>query len=461
MSQLEELLRTTTRESAAEVSPGEIRPLDLSGVPFDRPWLRGRWRGRRGRGLRAPRTGWARLPRPGILVPVLAALTVVAVVAASLALPRVLSGRGGPVTPALRVPAGVPPYYAALAATGTPAESHPVNVAVRDTWTGRPLATVTPPPGLGTFSFVAGGAVDDRTWVVGAQPWKPVSGGGRPPVNSAQPLTFFLLTFEPGDRVIRLRQLPGFTATARYGPGAGTAQPPYGIEDAALSPDGSRLAVATWEGSAGKTLVHVTPVAPGVRGGTWILPGRLAMGGMRNPVLSWTADNRVLSIATWQDYIFLDPAKPSGDLLAASRVVPFTGKAPTGITYSCGATGAVMSLDGTTMTCGGSPSTDDGRMLQSIGILTISARTGRPLHYLPIRRYGAWVSGPVAYLAWASPAESGTYIALPLDSRQPPKPPGRLTVWRHGKVAGTIPLAKDIASLLLSWGWGFSNVMAW
>jgi hypothetical protein len=111
------------------------------------------------------------------------------------------------------------------------------------------------------------------------------------------------------------------------------------------------------------------------------------------------------------------------------------------------------------MTCGGSPSTDDGFKLQSIGIITISARTGTPLHYLPIRRYGAWVTGPTVNLYWASPTEAGTYIALPWDYKQLPKVPASLTVWRHGKVAGTIPFARDSASLLLSYrGHGY---MAW
>ena len=347
MTRMEELLSAATRDSGAEVAPGTIRPLDLSQVPFDRPWRpgRGRWTSRR---------GWARVMRPGILVPTLAALAVVAVVAASLALPRMLPGHARPATPSLEVPDGVPPYYAALTTTGTPAATHPMNVAVRDTWTGQPLATVTPPAGLGTFTFVDGGALDDRTWVVGAQPWKP----------------------------------------------------------------------------------------------------------QRNPVLSWTADNRVLSIATWKDFIFPDPAKPSGDLLAASRVVPFTGKAPTGITYTCGATGAVLSLDGKTMTCGGSPSTDDGIKVQSTGVITISARTGVPLHYTPVRRYGAWVTGAYMDLYWASPAEAGTYIGLPLElnNRQAKAAATSLSVWRHGKVAATIPFATETGSLI--WFVG-RNSVAW
>ncbi|MCW2932739.1 MAG: hypothetical protein JWM19_3701 [Actinomycetia bacterium] len=432
MNRIEELLRAATREGGAQVTPSAIAPLDLTEVPFDRP----RFRRRRARRVR--------LARPGMLVPVLAALAVVAIVAASLALPKVLSSHGRPATSSVAVPDGVPPYYAALTGTGTPTKgtlttSQPQNVSVRDTWTGEPLATVTPPPGLGTFTFVYGGAIDDRTWVVGASPWKPERHGDVA-YNSTQPITFFLLTFEPQYRVIRLRQLPSFTITAPEGyPGAGTPQPVSGgIQAAALSPDGSRLAVAVPEGSARQLVVHVTPLVPGAHGGTWVLPGSLATGTMRNPALSWASDERTLSVATWQDLIFLDTARPSGELLAASRVVPFTGKTPAGTTYACFGS-AVMSLDATTMTCAGAPSTDDGFKVQSVGIVTVSARTGVPLRYIPMQRYNAWVTEHGAILYWASPAGAADYVAIPTDIQPVRGFPASLTVWRDGKVAGKIP----------------------
>ena len=327
MTRMEELLRAATREGGAQVTPSAIAPLDLTEVPFDRP----RFLRRRARRVR--------LARPGILVPVLAALAVVAVVAASLALPRLLSSHGGPATPSLEVPAGVPPYYAALAPTGTSATSsprgsiisYPQNVAVLDTRTGKRLATVKPPPGLGTFTFVAGGAVDDRTWVVGASIWKPKR-NGHIVYNSIEPITFFLLTFEPQYQVIRLRKLPSFTVTALPGaPGAGSAQPVSGnIESAALSPGREQAGRRRPGGLGHENGGACHPAGAGCGRGNLVLPGGLALGVMRNPVLSWSADDRTLSVATEQDLIFLDTARPSGALLAASRVVRFTGKVPDG-----------------------------------------------------------------------------------------------------------------------------------
>jgi hypothetical protein len=174
-------------------------------------------------------------------------------------------------------------------------------------------------------------------------------------------------------------------------PGAGTARPITGgqLRGAALSPDGSRLAVAVTEGSALQMLLRVIPLAPGVRGGTWVLPGSLAACSGCSTSLSWTADNRVLSIPVRKELIFLDTTKPSGQMLAASRVIPFdgySGKATTGITYACFPETMVMSLDGTTLTCGGSPSTDYGR--QDPG--------GRRRHHLNADRGAAGIHADAA-----------------------------------------------------------------
>jgi hypothetical protein len=201
-------------------------------------------------------------------------------------------------------------------------------------------------------------------------------------------------------------------------------------------------------------LLRVIPLAPDARGGTWVLPGSLAACSGCSTPLSWTADNRVLSIPVYKELIFLDTTRPSGQMLAASRVVPFdgySGKAATGITYACFPEAMVMSLDGTTLTCGGSPSTDYGDKTQAVGIVTISARTGVPLGFMPMQRYNAWVSGHYALLYWASLAGARTYVAIPADFGTPQQPiraprlPASLTVWQDGKAAGSIPVPADIA----------------
>ena len=98
-----------------------------------------------------------------------------------------------------------------------------------------------------------------------------------------------------------------------------------------------------------------------------------------------------------------------------------------------------MSVDATTMTCAGGFSTDSGYKVQSVGIVIISARTGIPLRYIPIQRFHAWVTGHAAVLFWASPTGADNYIAIQTDFANDDKAPAGLTVWRDGKVAGTIP----------------------
>jgi hypothetical protein len=176
----ERLLRAAARDEAAAVTSASVPSFDQARLPVPRRPLLGSV------ALRGP------------LAPLLAAVAVVAVVALALTLSSVLTRAGHASRPATGNGAGpgrptdaVPLTYVALTATGTPATGHPFTITVRSTITGKALATVAPPASLGTFSLVEGTANPD-TFLVGAQPWHPVSGD-----NSAQPVTLFLLHYNP------------------------------------------------------------------------------------------------------------------------------------------------------------------------------------------------------------------------------------------------------------------------
>lgn len=89
---------------------------------------------------------------------------------------------------------GVPPYYIATTATGSPAYDHPVYITVRSTFTGKVLATVTAPRPYGTFNLIQGTA-DDRTFLVGTQVWH--SPGKKLCDNPSEPVRLLLLRYDP------------------------------------------------------------------------------------------------------------------------------------------------------------------------------------------------------------------------------------------------------------------------
>jgi hypothetical protein len=207
-------------------------PLDLPLRAAERP-------ARRSPGL--PRLPWTGEPG-GIghawrlwLVPAAAAVAVIAV-AVSLVLVRAASNdQGAPAGtgPAATGPGAVPPYYVVLGQFGWYAYAPPAPPAnggglmVAATATGKTLATVAPPHGL-TFNVVTG-AADDRTFVVGATTYAP---GEKSTANWAE--TWYLLRIAPGTgQVAQLTALPVPAVT--------------GVTGVAVSPDGTKLAVAYQE----------------------------------------------------------------------------------------------------------------------------------------------------------------------------------------------------------------------
>jgi hypothetical protein len=490
MSRTEELLRAATRESAATVRPDSVPPL--------RP------RGARLAHLKSPTgLGWRR----GLVLPVVAAVLVVAVAALSLSLPRLLRA-SGPVTPTTSgpvTPSGIPRYY--IAASG-PREAHselqPVDALVMDSQTGAVLATVKPPAGYSSFALFGGGAASDEEFVVAAQKgWRPILDPDFRyyESNDGQPITFFILRFDPATGQVTLQKMPdlqvGFLPSAVYGAAGGNQVTEQQINTSdvrgfALSPDGTRLAVMTggWtpNGKSQVTTFNVLPVTAAATARSWQLtvnnkttPDNIysVSGGLG---LSWSSDGRFLATSADVDegvVLMLDTTRPGDSLLADSRVFTLSAKVPAGVAgnrIDCGY-GMVLTDDGTEIVCpagieqvypntGNQPGSKhfNARTYKnpaplSSAIATFSTASGDLVSLAavtPFRSYGAAYSegiNSILGVEWASPS-GGVFIADQVNGKFTSSsqavigPAGRtaLVVVSGGQVTAPIPLPAWAAS---------------
>jgi hypothetical protein len=313
MTTIEDRLRAATRAAADTVAPGSAPPLRLP----DREQHRGLVR-RPGPGRR-----WASWTAP---LAAAAAVTVViggVLIVTRLAhLPQNRPGPAGAVTVPLRrapsTPGGaVPPYAVGLAPGPLAAQS--TRAVVRATVAGTVLATLIPPRGYGSFTWVSA-AADDRTFVLAAYGPGPATGPGRARDTTA----FFLLHLDPASGTARLTPLP--TPAQPDLPGMGTA-----INGIALSPDGGKLAVALGNQPGPSELklfdlrsgsVRVWRGARGARIDGYISADELGA----NP-LSWTADGKTLAVDQEVGQAIkvrlLDTTAPGGDLWASARAATF------------------------------------------------------------------------------------------------------------------------------------------
>jgi hypothetical protein len=184
---------------------------------------------------------------------------------------------------------------------------------VRATATGAALARVTPPRPYRTFTAAAG-AGDGHTFVLVAGPWAVTYRDGGKFIREA-PTKFFLLHIGAGGRTTRLTALP-------------IPRQPGDASDLALSPDGSKLAVALRDASAGGPAIQVFDVTTGSeREWTWPGGGPVTNNaGGEGEVLSWAADNRTLAFQQWVTgniihLRLLDTTAPGTSLRAASRLL--------------------------------------------------------------------------------------------------------------------------------------------
>jgi hypothetical protein len=413
MSTTEDRVRAATHAAAQTVAPGSTPPP---------PPLPARPRRGAAAHLRRGR-GW-----PGWVAPLAAAAAVAAAIAISVAVSGALSlgharrpahtkaGRLGTVAlhRAPAAPAGLPAYDVALAPG--PLAGQSTRAVVRATATGAVLATVRPPRPYGAFTGVTG-AVDDRTFVLAAQPEQ------QPTASGHVLMKFFLLRLDPAAGTARLAPLPIPPVSGQWLQGAGIA----------LSPDGGKLAVAVSTGR--QSVIDVFDLAGGpAREWTAELPGGTVVGTdlLGANALSWAADGRTLAFdasgPSRVEVHALDTAAPGTSLAASRLVMTFPRWATTGSVSGR----AIITPDGAKIIAMEVPSP---RTATEIRVRQFSATDGRPLGILATLRYrkGAITGWP--NVLWSNPSGSQLIISTTRLSAAPSKN-GNLTPEEIGIVSG-------------------------
>jgi hypothetical protein len=276
VSGIEDILRQVmaSHDQEAPGAPDLFRALEATPGP---PGRRGKW--------------------PGLLVPLAAAATVAAVVAAALAIGAAFHGNARPAGPspaaqshpspapqshsptALRQ---VPRYFAELALTAPVQVMGGEAVVVRSTLTGHVLATFTPPRPYQIFTRVSA-AADDRTFVLAAQRYWPIASGqaGMPAQNRdiTTPTVFFRMTFDPATHTAKLARLavPETIQSAQ-------------LTGMTVSSDGTRLAL-----DLGQSIQVVTLATGAIRSWAWPGGGWIGNNKAIGQIFSWTADGTTLA----------------------------------------------------------------------------------------------------------------------------------------------------------------------
>jgi hypothetical protein len=338
---VEDRLRATTGAVTEAMRP--VRPLTL---PPGQP-----------EGSAPVRPHWGRLPRrwPGWLIPLAAAVAVIAVAATLVAVRDLPGSHLAPrVTPAASVTATstaapppsagpvVPRYYVTLSA-----ESRvPVRDAiVADAGTGKQI-TVVKPPSNATFAGMAAGP-DDRTFVLDARTFF-AGPSWTPPEH-----IWFLVRLTPGAaRQVQVTRIPiaaSMSAAEIVGlalsPDDGTLAilfQPDVIDVSVKTPPGP-ITLRTYSLATGKALRTWTEPVPSSAAGTTLDSDNV-------DGLTWLADGRTLaftypSFAVHQTVRTLDTTSPGTNLIADSRAV---FQVPAG--RACGS--LLMTPDGQTVICG-------------------------------------------------------------------------------------------------------------
>lgn len=173
----------------------------------------------------------------------------------------------------------VPPYYVWIT-PGSPGNT-PSEAVVRQTVTGAVLATIKATAADGTVVAVTG-ADNDRTFVLDEQKWAPPTGGQQ----QYEAHSFYVLRLRPDGRPAGVTKLP-----IKYGNG-------WGVTGLALSPDGTKLAIAVQPYSQTnviRTELKLYSVATGATLRTWDAIGIIGPNSDDPETLSWTSDQKTLA----------------------------------------------------------------------------------------------------------------------------------------------------------------------
>ena len=169
----------------------------------------------------------------------------------------------------------VPPYYVWI--NFRPPGLVPSDAVVRLTVNGATLGTIKPAAAGDTIAAVSG-AADDRTFILDEHTFS---------AQSFPPNTFYLLHLSTDGRPGSVTRLP---ITVPSG---------TGLDGAALSPDGSELAVAVApnasKGNSDLLEVKLYSVATGAVLRTWSANGGIGFSEDDPEALSWTSDKRTLA----------------------------------------------------------------------------------------------------------------------------------------------------------------------
>jgi hypothetical protein len=409
---VEERLRATTEAVTEAMRP--VRPLDL-----------------RPEAVNAQAPAKRRLPRhsrrwPGWLIPLAAAMAVIAV-AATLVAVRSLSAAGPAARPTpaatstVTLPNGVPRYYVSLTDFGTSSNGSPMrNAFLGDAKTGKQLATFLPPSDA-VFAATASSS-DGRTFVLDAAVAADL-GPGATSRDESSPTTqrWYVLRLTPG-----ATQHPLLTRVPIASPYTDTA-----IFGLAVSPDGQTLAIlshadATSKSPPGLITLRTYSLATGQLLRTWTAPGsssaQAAFTGM-----SWLDDGRTVAftyppVAKHQDIRTLDTTIPGTNLIAGSHpVFPL----PTFTTCYYG----LLTADGKAVICGTFDANCSGRRPE---LTVYSVATGK-LERVLYRYQGTCVFA-TAMVGWAKSATLAIgLIEISKPDKHPLPAPNMMGVVTPGK----------------------------